>query len=233
MRKRRGSRGFTLTELLVVVAVIAILAAIMFPVLALARQAAQSTACLSNLHQLGLGLKMYMQDHDDHFPDWSDCDADLGIFRCSYWTQYLLPYVHSSGVYADPAARNERLPTGYDYKFTDYALNSWPLSAYPAGLTYFGDGSPGNPYWRAPGGYEVESQAADQSRLIMFTDGITGVTSGTIGAFAAFYPRHRGRTNGIFLDVHAKSFAVDDWSETEIGSNGGLFYTHISINGNF
>src|SRR5688572_11387890 len=62
-------RGFTLIELLVVIAIIAILAAILFHVFAQAREAARSTACLSNLKQIGLSVHMYAQDYDEEFPD--------------------------------------------------------------------------------------------------------------------------------------------------------------------
>jgi prepilin-type N-terminal cleavage/methylation domain-containing protein len=60
--------GFTLIELLVVIAIIAILAAILFPVFAQAREKARQTACLSNLKQIGLGMMMYAQDHDEVLP---------------------------------------------------------------------------------------------------------------------------------------------------------------------
>ncbi len=59
------ARGFTLIELLVVVSIIAILAAILFPVFASARQRAQQTSCASNLKQLGMAWMMYTQDYDD------------------------------------------------------------------------------------------------------------------------------------------------------------------------
>lgn len=60
--------AFTLIELLVVIAIIAILAAILFPVFAQAKESATKTACLSNARQIGIGLKMYLADHDDAMP---------------------------------------------------------------------------------------------------------------------------------------------------------------------
>ena len=62
-------RGFTLIELLVVIAIIVILAAILFPVFARAKEAANKTACISNLKQIGTAVSMYIQDNDDTYPD--------------------------------------------------------------------------------------------------------------------------------------------------------------------
>jgi prepilin-type N-terminal cleavage/methylation domain-containing protein len=58
-------KGFTLVELLVVVAIIAILAAILFPVLSSAQNRASRTTCLNNLHQINLATRMYAEDHND------------------------------------------------------------------------------------------------------------------------------------------------------------------------
>ncbi|MGA2176145.1 MAG: prepilin-type N-terminal cleavage/methylation domain-containing protein [Verrucomicrobiota bacterium] len=57
--------GFTLIELLVVIAIIAILAALLLPALALAKQQAQSSQCMSNGHQLMVGWRMYADDNND------------------------------------------------------------------------------------------------------------------------------------------------------------------------
>jgi len=64
----KGRRGFTLIELLVVQAIIAILAAILFPVFAKAREAARASSCISNMNQIGKAIKGYLSDWDDTFP---------------------------------------------------------------------------------------------------------------------------------------------------------------------
>jgi len=64
MRIRSSTnRAFTLVELLVVMAVIAILAALLLPALSKAKNQAQSTACKNHLKQIGIGLKMYASDY--------------------------------------------------------------------------------------------------------------------------------------------------------------------------
>jgi len=66
--------GFTLLELVVVISIIAILASILFPVFARARESARRVTCASNLMQLGTALNMYAQGYDGHYPlknnDW-------------------------------------------------------------------------------------------------------------------------------------------------------------------
>lgn len=64
----KARKGFTLIELLVVISIIAILAAILFPVFANARKKAQEANCESNLKQIGTAIKMYLPDWDETYP---------------------------------------------------------------------------------------------------------------------------------------------------------------------
>ena len=62
------SKGFTLIEVLIVIVIIGILAAILFPVFAVAREKARMATCVSNLKQIGSAFSMYMSDYEECFP---------------------------------------------------------------------------------------------------------------------------------------------------------------------
>ena len=64
----RAGTAFTLVELLVVIAIIAVLASLLLPALGRSRQEAYKTTCLNNLRQIGIGIKLYMDDHQGRFP---------------------------------------------------------------------------------------------------------------------------------------------------------------------
>jgi len=113
MKKLRSA--FTLIELLVVIAIIAILAAILFPVFAQAKAAAKTTASISNLKQLGLGMLLYAGDYDDTRVPRVNQDiirnstgGFVAVVNEYNWKQLIQPYTKSQGVYQDtvnPAAR--------------------------------------------------------------------------------------------------------------------------------
>ena len=64
--RMRKPYGFTLIELLVVIAIIAILAALLLPALQSARERGRTTACQSNMGQIGQAAGMYQSDYDDY-----------------------------------------------------------------------------------------------------------------------------------------------------------------------
>ncbi|MBE7503393.1 MAG: prepilin-type N-terminal cleavage/methylation domain-containing protein [Verrucomicrobiales bacterium] len=66
--RRPAGRGFTLVELLVVIAVIALLAGLLLPALAGAKARAQGVLCAGQMRQLGLAVRLYADDHGDEFP---------------------------------------------------------------------------------------------------------------------------------------------------------------------
>jgi prepilin-type N-terminal cleavage/methylation domain-containing protein len=87
-------RAFTLIELLVVISIIAILAAILFPVFAQAKAAAKKAACISNTKQVGIGFTLYLTDNDDFFPlgNYSSFSPGAG------WAGAIYPYGRNAGI---------------------------------------------------------------------------------------------------------------------------------------
>lgn len=70
----RRIRAFTLIELLVVIAILGVMFALLFPAIGAARESSRRAQCLSNLHQLAIGLLSF-HEHERHFPasgEWAD-----------------------------------------------------------------------------------------------------------------------------------------------------------------
>ena len=107
-------KAFTLIEILVVIAIIALLAAILFPVFGRARENARRTSCQSNLKQFSLGWMQYAQDFDERLPMGLRPNPD-GTFASG--PQAILPYVKNQQIDICPS----------DSEPLDVDLNVHPL----------------------------------------------------------------------------------------------------------
>lgn len=109
-------RAFTLVELLIVVAILAALAALLFPSLGRARTRAKIVVCTSNLHQIGIAMSSYAGDYRDWFPAPSaatDYGGPSYYFRAAVgidMRQQLRSYLQSFRVFCCPAIPGLRPP---------------------------------------------------------------------------------------------------------------------------
>lgn len=143
-RRLSACRGFTLVELLTVIAIISVLAALLFPVFASARGKAREISCVSNLRQIGMSLKMYTQDYDELYP-WAVDPTDK--YTPQIWSQFpafqaqipFMPMMHEA---LQPYVRSKELfhcaaDTGYTVEdFTGEMLDATPSSFRKFGTSY-------------------------------------------------------------------------------------------------
>jgi len=162
--------AFTLIELLVVIAIIAILAAILFPVFAQAKDAAKTTAAISNVKQTALGILMYTNDVDDCFPlDWDSDQIQSGYWT---WQTRIMPYVKSWPVMLNPKIP---APTGpYAYWQRLLHLGMMPTAAAVPGAAQTGG------HFAYTGGFYAPSG------VTALVDGIGGMSIQTGGAYGGY-----------------------------------------------
>lgn len=94
---RRG--GFTLIEVIVTLAIIALLSAITFTVFGRVREKERSAVCQSNLHQISLAMQQYVQDNDGAYPQTLDYDG-------SHWHNKIVLYIKSPQVFICPSLKS-------------------------------------------------------------------------------------------------------------------------------
>ena len=160
-----GAAGFTITELLVVVGLIAVLISLLLPVLGRARAAAQATACLSNLRQMTTAWTIYLTENRGRLPEYvfyTPMQPDVA-YR-SYWLGILDGYRVRGDALLCPAA-NEPIPYSQPLKGAGNVAHAWSgklMSASVAKLTpkIYREGSYGyNQRLTAGGGYGADERA--------------------------------------------------------------------------
>jgi prepilin-type N-terminal cleavage/methylation domain-containing protein len=101
--------GFTLIELLVVIAIVAILAAMLLPALNRAKQQGLTSRCLSNLHQIGVGLILYVAENQDTFPLSSTWQANPNATTGYFYNTALGGGEAQTDLYPVPPAKDRLL----------------------------------------------------------------------------------------------------------------------------
>jgi prepilin-type N-terminal cleavage/methylation domain-containing protein/prepilin-type processing-associated H-X9-DG protein len=200
--------GFTLIELLMVISIIAILAAILFPVFAQAREAARKTKCASGVRQLGMAVLTYSQDYDEQLPGtWDGAGGTGSTSGSGGWMHFtnflgpatfdpsrgsLFPYVKSAAIF--------QCPTDASRSGNSYAINS--LLSTPTGVTAF---------------YAGLSEAAltqPASTFLFIEEHEDGARTTDDAYFNVSIPnrltsRHQGGAQFLFCDGHVKYLKSD------------------------
>ncbi len=138
---RPVSKGFTLVELLVVLAIIGILASLLLPSLGRAKSKAYQTVCKNNLGQLTKAWLMYVDDNHGTLPpngsrktefdqtstpgSWMVGNAKVDIHTTGLEAGVLWPYVNSAGVYRCPADKATVLDAPRLPRNRSYSMSLW------------------------------------------------------------------------------------------------------------
>lgn len=198
---RAGNHAFSLIELLTVIAIIGILAAILIPVVGRVRANARNSTCLSNLRQIGVGCLMYANDHRGLLPVHGPSALTPANEKGANWQEKITPYMSLDrdtvrSRFSCPEARdaNSVNETSYNVSwFLDKAPLSGRLQNIITNVVMVADAPVGNYDGIWAWNYSGYSQA---QRLQMF--------------------RHAGNTrqNAVFTDGSARSLS---------GTEGGAF----------
>jgi prepilin-type N-terminal cleavage/methylation domain-containing protein/prepilin-type processing-associated H-X9-DG protein len=207
VQRRQGSSAFTLVELLVVIAIISVLASILTPVFAQAREKARSVSCISNLKQLSMAARMYAQDNDETYSSSAlVCTGDAHHVVCiatgplGAVEDYLknMDVLHCPDRAANVADCGGPCD-GYGYNWSFY--NNWDDGTgmlHSAVLPSTGMG--------ALQAGKTDAECTESARTFLFGD-TWDVGPSTLGVYDEWVgpgsARHSGGLNFSYLDGHA------------------------------
>jgi prepilin-type N-terminal cleavage/methylation domain-containing protein/prepilin-type processing-associated H-X9-DG protein len=216
---------FTLIELLVVIAIIAILAAMLLPALSRSRESGRNTICVNQLHELGLVLTMYSDDHDELFPrsdqwirgwDWWKRDRvtngllfsyaanDAEMFRCPTAVKSFLD--HPDNKTRDYVAFTYSMNERCGKNWAGCGIYSAKELVHPEQFLTFTDENA----WKFPpySNYPLNNAALGTAR-VRDTRVIDGIGSYHLGADAFF----TGWSNVSFGDGHVSRHHISETKE--------------------
>jgi prepilin-type N-terminal cleavage/methylation domain-containing protein len=213
--RARRRRGFTLVELLVVIALMAILTSILFPVFSQARETARQTTCASNLRQLGQGFLLYAQEYDDRWPGIWNGEWNIRAGLQLNWGAAIFPYVGSRRLYKCPSDPMDEVASSYNanlwlHNRADAAIR-WPSACVVLMDGYTGEG----PEYDGDEEYFNTPTNPDKFALFGLNADYTiwNVTSRVTRPDKGL-PRHHGMDNMLFADGHLRnSHALRPWGE--------------------
>ncbi|MBC8137055.1 MAG: DUF1559 domain-containing protein, partial [Fibrella sp.] len=152
---------------LVVIAIIAILAAILFPVFAQAREKARQTACLSNQKQIGLAIIQYVQDYDETYPSSTD-----GAYH--QWYEVVQPYIKNG----EAAGNGLHYGRGGVWKCPSFSDDNGQGQNYGAHDDLFVSNWGINPPAMVRPAYPISVIPSPADTILIAEKGVNGVGSG-------------------------------------------------------
>jgi prepilin-type N-terminal cleavage/methylation domain-containing protein/prepilin-type processing-associated H-X9-DG protein len=218
-------RAFTLVELLVVLVVIALLLGLLLPALSTAREQSRCVFCRSNLKNIGMGFRLYLDDSRGAMPSAEPYPGSYGENAQHWFMNSRLLYYLDLTVLSDKngeltgPGKDRSVLTCPSHRKPDLSRESLP--DYPAqerdySLSYVLNGTLGvSGKCNLPTEYRHESEFKVPSEMLMFCDGhgttqVPGIVLFDGCAKSNLIFRHRDKANTLFLDLHIASFSEQE-----------------------